>query len=124
MDQDWKPVVWSKKAPTKANQVNGRSGYKVATQAKGSAEGQRMSKIARTEIGSLTKVSSSVSKAIISARIKKKMTQKEFATACSLPLTTINGYESKKAQPKQSEIIKMQRVLGIHLTGKNVGTPL
>ena len=124
MDQDWKPVVWNKKPPTKVSQVGSRTGYKVATQVKGSAEGQRMSKIDRTEIGSLVKVSSSLSKAIISARIKKKMTQKEFATACSLPLTTINGYESKKAQPKQSEIVKMQRVLGVHLTGKNIGTPL
>jgi ribosome-binding protein aMBF1 (putative translation factor) len=124
MEQDWKPVVWTKKAPTKASQLKGRQGFQVTAQPKASANGQKMAKIDRTEIGSLTRVNAQLAKAIVSGRTAKKLNQKAFATACNLPLSVISGYESKKAQPKQHEIVKMQRVIGIHLTGKNIGSPM
>ena len=123
-EQDWTPVVWKKKPPSNAKQAKSRPGFTVATQTRGSASGQRMAKIDRTEIGTIAKVNAKLAKAIKQAREAKKMSQKDFATATSLPLAVVSGYEAKKAQPKQGEIIKMQRVLGVYLTGKHIGQSL
>lgn len=123
-DQDWKPVVWTKKAPSNAKQVKGRPGFTTTAQKRGTANGQRLAKIDRTEIGSLTKVNAKLAKTIKQAREQKKLNQKDFATSANLPLQVVAAYESKKAQPKQNELLKMQRVLKVHLTGKNLGQPL
>ena len=71
MNQDWKPVVWTKKAPTKASEIKGRQGFQLSAQPKASANGQKMAKIDRTEIGSLTKVNAQVAKAIVAGRTAK-----------------------------------------------------
>jgi putative transcription factor len=123
--QDWTPVVFKKSAPTTAKDAKGRGGYQVSGKAKvtqsGGRDGQRMAKIDRTEIGNLPKVSRSVSKAISQGRLAKKISQKELAQSCNVKPEVIAQYEKGKAQPNQSVLLKMQRKLGVHLTGKLVG---
>uniref|UniRef100_A0A7S4MPQ6 HTH cro/C1-type domain-containing protein n=1 Tax=Odontella aurita TaxID=265563 RepID=A0A7S4MPQ6_9STRA len=61
------------------------------------------------------KVDKSLSKAIMQARMAKKMTQKELATAINEKPQVIGEYESGKAIPNPQIISKMERKLGCKL---------
>ena len=61
------------------------------------------------------KVDKSLSKAIMQARMAKKMTQKELATAINEKPQVIGEYESGKAIPNGAIIVKMERKLGVKL---------
>jgi putative transcription factor len=60
----------------------------------------------------IKKVSLSVAKKIAQARCEKKLTQKELAFKLSLPLKTINDYESSKAVPNDMILSKIEKILG------------
>lgn len=67
----------------------------------------------------------SVSKTIQQARQAKGLTQKDLATKINEKPTVVNEYESGKAvNPNQQILMKMERVLGVKLRGKDVGAPL
>merc|ERR1712057_33150 len=51
------------------------------------------------------------------ARLAKKMTQKQVATAINEKVQTVNEYESGKAVPNQQVLGKLERILGAKLRG-------
>ncbi|EED89166.1 predicted protein, partial [Thalassiosira pseudonana CCMP1335] len=61
------------------------------------------------------KVDKSLSKAIMQARMAKKMTQKDLATKINEKPQVVGEYESGKAIPNGQIIVKMERVLGVKL---------
>jgi putative transcription factor len=69
-------------------------------------------------------VNKSLSKAIQQARIAKKMTQKELATAINEKPQVIAEYENGKAIPNGQIIVKIERKLGCKLPrpGKKGGS--
>ncbi|KAG7882178.1 hypothetical protein KL905_000328 [Ogataea polymorpha] len=109
-----------------------RSGAVVAVEkkygganAKGDPEGQRLTKIDRTdEIVAPKKLDLSVGKAIQKARQDKKMTQKDLATKVNEKQNVINDYEAGRAIPNQQVLAKLERALGVKLRGKDIGAPL
>lgn len=63
-------------------------------------------------------VDKELSKAIAAARLAKKMTQKELATAINERPQIIQEYEAGKAIPNPQILNKLDRALGIHLPRK------
>jgi len=68
-----------------------------------------------TEVGKIAKVDKSLSKAIMQARMAKKMTQKDLATAINEKPQVVAQYESGKAIPNPQVISKLERKLGCKL---------
>lgn len=98
----------------------GAGGNKVA-----SSEGQRLTKIDReNEVAPPPKVDMSVGKAMQKARQEKNLTQKDLATRVNEKPQVINDYEAGRAVPNQQLLGKMERVLGVKLRGKDIGSPL
>jgi len=132
MDQDWTPVVIQK--TTKQKIAGLSSAHAVAaqkltgsmvTEKKHSAGenksahaggGLGMKKLEdSTEEFKHNTVNQSLSKAISQARLAKKLTQKELATAINEKPQIIQEYESGKAIPNPQILNKLDRALGIHL---------
>ena len=67
------------------------------------------------EVGKIARVDKSLSKAIMQARVAKKMTQKELATAVNEKPQVVAEYESGKAIPNPQIISKIERQLGCKL---------
>lgn len=135
MDQDWTPVVLQKTTKQKIAGLNTahavvaqKMAGTMATEKKiGAAEnksahssgGLGMKKLEEsTEEFKHNTVNASLSKAITQARIAKKLTQKELATAINEKPQIIQEYESGKAIPNAQIINKLDRALGIHLPRK------
>jgi putative transcription factor len=57
----------------------------------------------------------SLSRAISQARLARKMTQKELATAINERPQVISEYENGSALPNPNILSKLDRALGIHL---------
>lgn len=91
----------------------------------GSSEGQRLTKIDReNEVAPPAKVSMDVGKAIQRGRQEKKLTQKDLATRVNEKPNVINDYEAGRAVPNQQLLGKIERVIGLKLRGKDIGSPL
>ena len=60
-------------------------------------------------------VDRSLSQAIQQARIAKKLTQKQLATAINERVQVISQYETGQAIPNPQILSKLDRALGIHL---------
>ena len=58
---------------------------------------------------------------MIQGRVAKKMNQKELANRLGINIKNIQGYENGKIKINNAEITKIERFLGVKLTGKNVG---
>mmetsp|Transcript_28228 Transcript_28228/g.79288 ORF Transcript_28228/g.79288 Transcript_28228/m.79288 type:complete len:111 (-) Transcript_28228:1438-1770(-) len=67
------------------------------------------------DVGSIAKVDKSLSKAIMQARMAKKMTQKDLATAINEKPQVVGDYETGKAIPNPQIISKLERKLGTKL---------
>mmetsp|Transcript_40266 Transcript_40266/g.74495 ORF Transcript_40266/g.74495 Transcript_40266/m.74495 type:complete len:175 (-) Transcript_40266:84-608(-) len=80
-----------------------------------SGAGVNAKKLEESEELKHAKVDKSLSKAIMQARMAKKMTQKELATAINEKPQVIGEYESGKAIPNPQIISKMERKLGCKL---------
>ena len=52
------------------------------------------------------------------ARQQKKLTQKDLADLCSLPVGTIRAYEKGTAAPNPNQLRAMSKVLGVTLSNK------
>ena len=82
--------------------------------------GHRMRKIdLATDVEKIQKVSQKVSKAIIDGRTVKKMNRKQLASAIQENVKIVEEYETGKAIPNIKIINKLQRALGVKLTGKD-----
>ena len=62
-----------------------------------------------------TQVDKSLSKAIMQARMAKKLSQKELATAINEKPQVVGDYETGKAIPNPQIISKLERKLGVKL---------
>mmetsp|Transcript_25930 Transcript_25930/g.74890 ORF Transcript_25930/g.74890 Transcript_25930/m.74890 type:complete len:144 (+) Transcript_25930:102-533(+) len=129
--QDWNPVVLSKtgpkgKAAKSATEVNAarRSGAAVDTDKKFAA-GENKSAHAvvpnakkldeNTETFRHDTVSHDFKLALQQARLAKKMSQAQLATAINEKQSVINEYEAGKAIPNGAIINKLNRSLGVRL---------
>jgi putative transcription factor len=72
-----------------------------------------------TENFTIQKVSLELKDAISKARTTKRLTQKQLAQAINEKVDVIQSYENGKAIPNNSIIMKMQKILGVKLTGLN-----
>ncbi len=111
--QDWKPVVFKKKIVKKESVVK----QKVSSEA--SHKNRKLDE--ETENFKIERVDLSVRQAIMKGRNARKMKQKDLANLLALRSDIIINYENGKAVPNQRVLQKMERVLGIKLTGKNIG---
>eukprot|EP01083_Nonionella_stella_P133720 406570_1 len=60
-------------------------------------------------------VSKNFSKALMQARLAKKMKQKELAQKCNMKESDIRDLETGKGKPNQQHVQKVARVLGVKL---------
>ncbi|KAG7034903.1 Multiprotein-bridging factor 1b [Cucurbita argyrosperma subsp. argyrosperma] len=135
LSQDWEPVVLRKKAPNaaakkdeKAVNAARRAGAEIET-IKKSAAGSNKSASSSTSLNTrkldeetenLThdRVPTELKKAIMQARMEKKLTQSQLAQLINEKPQVIQEYESGKAIPNQQIITKLERALGAKLRGK------
>ncbi|KAG6604778.1 Multiprotein-bridging factor 1b, partial [Cucurbita argyrosperma subsp. sororia] len=135
LSQDWEPVVLRKKAPNaaakkdeKAVNTARRAGAEIET-IKKSAAGSNKSASSSTSLNTrkldeetenLThdRVPTELKKAIMQARMEKKLTQSQLAQLINEKPQVIQEYESGKAIPNQQIITKLERALGAKLRGK------
>eukprot|EP00656_Telonema_subtile_P050610 TRINITY_DN659_c0_g1_i2.p2 TRINITY_DN659_c0_g1~~TRINITY_DN659_c0_g1_i2.p2 ORF type:complete len:115 (-),score=37.56 TRINITY_DN659_c0_g1_i2:151-495(-) len=69
------------------------------------------------EAGRHETVSLALRQLIQKGRIAKKLTQAQVAKAINEKQQTINEYENGKAIPNGAVLVKLQKVLGVKLTG-------
>jgi len=84
-----------------------------------SGQGINMRKLEESEETKVAKVDKSLSKAIMQARVAKKMNQKQLATAINEKPQVIGEYESGKAIPNGQIISKIERALNCRLPRSN-----
>ncbi|KAG6395576.1 hypothetical protein SASPL_141699 [Salvia splendens] len=130
---DWEPVVIRKKAPTSAARkdekaVNAarRAGAEIETVKKSTGGTNRAASSSTslntrkldedTENLTHEKVPTELKKAIMQARMDKKLTQAQLAQVINEKPQIIQEYESGKAIPNQQIISKLERALVVLLT--------
>ncbi|KAG9100603.1 multiprotein-bridging factor 1 [Ceratobasidium sp. UAMH 11750] len=116
VDWDSKTVIGNKaRAPkvTKGNaEVNGPDHQKIA-------------KLDReNDVAPPAKVLPSVGKAMQSARMELKLSQKDLAAKVNEKQSVLQDYESGKAIPNPQVLGKLERVLGVKLRGSDIGKKL
>ncbi|KAE8691851.1 Multiprotein-bridging factor 1a [Hibiscus syriacus] len=105
--QDWEPIVIRKKAPSAALKKD----EKVVNAAR--CAGAENESIKKYEL-----VPTELKKAIMQARMDKKLTQAQLAQMINEKPQIIQEYESGKAIPNQQIICKLERALGAKLRRK------
>jgi len=143
-DADKVTVIGYRAHQTRAQTVKGNAGINAAarsgslqaekkytggtnTKAAQSTDGQRLTKIDReNEVAPPPKVDMSVGKAIAKARSEKTppLKQADLAQKVNEKPSVINDYENGRAVPNQQILAKMERVLGVKLRGKDIGSKL
>jgi len=117
MEQDWKPVVFKKKI----EQTPVQKATAIKNKKRGNNSAQKLCKVDNTEIDTIKKVSMSTSKAISKRRTELGLKQKDLANRINVKIELLASYENGKAVPNGQIINKLERVLGVYLTGKKVG---
>lgn len=69
-------------------------------------------------------ISYNVAKAIEKGRQAKKLTRDDLAAQINVSSNLITSYEQRKVVPKNRILCKMQSILGIKLTGSDIGQPI
>lgn len=89
------------------------------------SEGQRLTKIDReNEVAPPAKIELNVGRAMAKGRQEKNLTQKDLAQRVNEKPNVINDYEAGRAVPNQQLLGKIERVIGVKLRGKDIGSPL
>ena len=114
------------KAEAKKNAL--KSGNYETVKKNVNPDGAKMYKLDNEEIGKIEKVNSNLGKVLLRARNEKGFTQKELAQKVGGGLNpkVIQDLENGKGKKDGALMVKIQRVLGVKLTGKSEtwGTPL
>ena len=124
--QDWEPVIFKKRIPVKVKEAKAKG---LTTQQNTNKKNVNyentvsMRKLENEEV-EIKKIEHSVSKIIQKARMDAKLSQKDLAQKLNLKPTVIQSYEAGKAIPNKMILVKMGKMLNIHLTGKNIGKPM
>ena len=129
--QDWKEVIFDKRGEKKKGESDNvymqnqlRKGNVVSKVKTVKLNANNTTDVDRSTLKKIDNeqetfviktVSQSVSKKIAQARCALKLTQKELAFKMSLPLKTIQDYESGKAQPNNIILCKIEKVLGVRV---------
>jgi putative transcription factor len=58
------------------------------------------------------------------ARQAQGLSQKDLAQKINEKPNIINDYEASRGVPNQQVLSKLQRILNVKLTGKNIGEPM
>lgn len=140
VDWDSKTVIGQKaKAPKVAKNSTDlnaarRAGAVVATEKKVSGgankahqgtDHQRIVKLDReNEVAPPAKVAPSVGRAMQTARMELKLSQKEVAQKINEKPSVLQDYESGKAIPNAQILSKLERTLGVKLRGSDIGKKL
>ncbi|KAI0306743.1 multi protein bridging factor 1-domain-containing protein [Multifurca ochricompacta] len=140
VDWDSTTVIGSKaKAPKvtrNASDLNAarRTGAVVSTEKKISGgvnkahqttDHQRIVKLDReNEVAPPTKVAPSVGRAMQTARMDLKLSQKDVAQKINEKPSVLQDYESGKAIPNAQILSKLERVLAVKLRGNDIGKKL
>jgi len=139
--QDWETVTFKSKKPKSGAQGVAKArqqGGEVATTKKFNGGGNKQSAApvpARnledrstidedSERLALQTVSRDVARAIQQGRTATGLTQKELATRLNVKSSVVNEYEQGKAIPNNQVLARMERILGVKLRGKNIGSPI
>ena len=116
--QDWEPVILRNKNAKNTQQAKRDGKTETQDKHKMSDEQIRMANLDKdTESTRVETVSNELKMRIIQGRQAKKLTQKQLANMVQMKPSDIQAYENGKAVPKHQEIVKIQRVLGVKLTG-------
>ncbi len=135
LTQDWEPVVIRKKPlnsaakkDEKAVNAARRSGAEIETVKKSNAGTNKAASSStslntrklddETENLAHDRVPTELKKAIMQARMDKKLTQAQLSQLINEKPQIIQEYESGKAIPNQQIITKLERALGVKLRGK------
>ena len=105
--QDWNTVIFSKEKKYTPEQIKAHEEKQKIKLEKKKAE--------ENEVRAPPKVNFELKKAIMQARISKKMSQKDLATRINVPVNTIAGYENGKIVPNNAFVVKIERALGTKL---------
>ena len=121
-DQDWEPFILRKnkiKSKQDKQEAIRKGNSEVKEKNTGKGESDKMRKLdEETETFKVETVNKSISKAIMEARTKLKMKQKDLATKVNVQPQIIQQYENGKAKPDIAVLRKLERVLKCKLTGK------
>ena len=115
--QDWKPIVL-------INNNNKKKNFQQKEiREKKNPEAQRLYKIENEEFttNNIKTTSLEQRRLMIQVRTLKKLTQKDLAKQVGVNIKNIQGYENGKIQINNNEILKIEKYLGIKLTGKKLG---
>ncbi|KAI0005855.1 ylMBF1 [Russula compacta] len=132
VDWDSKTVIGQKaKGPKVTKNTTDLNGAVVATEKKmaGGAnkahqgtDHQRIVKLDReNEVAPPAKVPPSVGRAMQTARMELKLSQKDVAQKINEKPSVLQDYESGKAIPNPQILAKLERVLGVKLRGSDIG---
>ncbi|KAH9004966.1 hypothetical protein EDB86DRAFT_3037117 [Lactarius hatsudake] len=96
-----------------------------ANKARQGTDHQRIVKLDReNEVAPPPKVAPSVGRAIQTARMELKLSQKDVAQKINEKPSVLQDYESGKAIPNPQILSKLERVLGVKLRGTDIGKKL
>lgn len=117
--QDWEPVVLR----GRGKHVEAKKKRDGETETRAKFDGTKSSAMRKlddaTDSAKPQRINPKIKETIIKARAAKKLTQKELAQKVQVQPNIIQQYESGKVKADVNVLRKMERILGVKLTGKD-----
>ena len=116
--QDWNPVIFTNRKSKSKKKTGVKIGWGKTVLRK--PDTSHLTKLDNEDMPSIKRVSMNVRKAIQMGRHQKSYTQKQLALYLNVKAAVVNDYESGKAIPSNRVLQRMQAILGVRLTGKDI----